>query len=154
MKLTPLILVITSLGGFAQSPSKQEQKTTHEAQKGEEQYIPTDLDDCFRQLKKILKPEDIHQIRNRTEKDMSEYHFGLGMWLRNNWGLWAGSRLAKWFNEKGVFHPDDMSGVILDSFWRHLNEKPIDLEGQVKGYQQYWKQQEQQTSPSSAPSKK
>jgi hypothetical protein len=64
------------------------------------------------------------------------------MWMRNNWGLWGGSRLAKWFNNQGVKHPDDMSGVILDSFWRHLNDKPIKLEEQVKHYQDYWKKQE------------
>ena len=149
MKLTALILVITSLGGFAQSPSKQEPKAKQDAPTKEEQYIPTDLDDCFRQLEKILKPKDLDQIKSGTEKDMIKYHFGLGMWLRNNWGLWAGSRLAKWFNEQGIFHPDDMSGVILDSFWRHLNKKPIDLEGQVKHYQEFWEKQKQ---PATAPS--
>jgi hypothetical protein len=61
------------------------------------------------------------------------------MWLRNNWGLWKGSRLSKWFNEKGIQAPDDMSGIILDSFWRHLNGKPLKLDEQIKYYQDYWK---------------
>jgi len=80
---------------------------------------------------------------------MSQYHFGLGMGMRNEWGLWGGSRLAKWFNAQGITHPDDMSGIILHSFWRHLNGKPITLEQQVKYYQDYWKNQKdaQRTSP-------
>jgi len=106
-------------------------------------YIPENLEDCFVQLKKLLKPEDIEKMKTGTEDDMSQYHFGLGMGMRNEWGLWGGSRLAKWFNAQGITHPDDMSGIILDSFWRHLNGKPINLEQQVKYYQDYWKKQKE-----------
>jgi len=104
-------------------------------------YIPRDLEDCFVQLKKLLKPEDIEKMKAGTEDAMSYYHFGLGMGMRNSWGLWGGSRLAKWFNAQGITHADDMSAIILVSFWRHLNEKPINLEQQVKYYQDYWKGQ-------------
>jgi len=110
----------------------------------DEAYIPKDLDDCFAHLKKLLKPEDIVKMRSGTEDDMIQYHHGLGRWMRNNWGLWGeGSRLAKWFNSKGIMHPDDMSGIILDSFWRHLNDKPIKLKEQVKCYQDYWEKEGQ-----------
>ena len=116
----------------------------------QEVYVPKDLDDCFVQLKKLLEPEDVEKMKSGTEDDMIEYHFGLGMWMQNNWGLWSGSRLAKWFNGHGIKHPDDMSGIILDSFWRHLNQKPIKLDEQVENYQDYWKKQEtiQQSDPS------
>jgi len=102
-------------------------------------YIPKDLDDCFVQLKKLLKPADIEKMRVGTEGEMIHYHFSLGLWMRNNWGLWGGSRLAKWFNAQGINHPDDMSGIVLCSFWRHLNSKPIKLDEQVKYYKEYWK---------------
>jgi hypothetical protein len=102
-------------------------------------YIPKDLDECYAQLEKLLSKEDIAAMKSGAEKDMVLYHHGLGMWLRNNWGLWKGSRLSKWFNDKGIRHPDDMSGIILDSFWRHLNKKPIKLDEQIKHYQDYWK---------------
>jgi hypothetical protein len=32
-----------------------------------------------------------------------------------------------------------MSGIILHSFWRHLNAQPIKLDEQVAYYQKYWK---------------
>ncbi len=117
-------------------------KTTDRSDKEDKMYIPRDLDDCFIQLKKLLSPEDIEKIKNGTEDDLHKYHFGLGMQMRNGWGLWAGSRLAKWFNARGIEHPDDMSSIILVSFWRHLNQKPIELEQQVKFYQDYWNKQE------------
>lgn len=120
-------------GGIEKTPSELDEKDI---------YIPKDLDDCFAELEKILKPEDIKKMKEGTENDMIQYHFGLGMWIRNNWGLRGESHLAKWFNAQGIKHPDDMSGIILDSFWRHLNSKPIKLNEQVKYYQDYWKKME------------
>ncbi|MFA5337646.1 MAG: DUF6794 domain-containing protein [Candidatus Omnitrophota bacterium] len=107
-------------------------------------YIPRNLDDCFKELKKMLNPELIKEMKAGAEADMTKYHRGLGMWIRNNWGLWSGSRLKTYFNDLGVRHPDDMSGVILTSFWRNLNNKPIQLKEQIKYYQDYWKRVKEQ----------
>src|SRR4051812_25886021 len=80
-------------------------------------YIPKDLDDAHQQLLKIFTPKDIAHIKAmKKEGDMIQYHMGLGMGLRNDWGLWRGSRLSQWFNQRGIFHPDDMSGIIFDTF--------------------------------------
>lgn len=130
--------LLTRLSGFR----KQWEKETPPAEK--EVYIPQDLDDSFAELKKILPKEVVEKMKTGPEKDMVSYHHGLGTSLRNNWGLWQGSRLSKWFNDKGIKHPDDMSGIILDSFWRHLNEKPLKLDEQIKGYQDYWKKIEEE----------
>lgn len=101
---------------------------------GEEQIlIPGDLDAAIKELKTMLTPELLHKMKSGTEDGMIKYHFGLGMWMRNNWGLWHGSALAEWFKAKGVDHPDNMSGVILDSLWRDLNGKPLELDKQLKG---------------------
>jgi hypothetical protein len=107
-------------------------------------YIPENLDDCFKELKKMLTPELIEEMKTNTESDMVKYHHGLGMWIRNNWGLWTSSRLKKYFNDLGIHHPDDMSGIILTSFWRSLNDKPIQLEKQIKYYQDYWNKTKKQ----------
>ena len=104
----------------------------------EDIYIPKDLDDCIVQLKMLFSPEVIEEMRSSPEVDMNQYHFGLGLCMRNTWGLWIGSRLAKWFNTHGIEHPDDMSGIILTSFWRNINNKPIKLEEQIKYYRDYW----------------
>ncbi len=101
-------------------------------------YIPTDLDDCFVELGRMLHPKFVEKLKANDNEAINQ-HFGLGLWIRNNWGLWRDSRLKGYFHEKGIFHPDDMSGIILTSYIRHVNNKPIELEAQIKSYQDYWK---------------
>jgi len=87
-------------------------------------YVPKDLQDCFIQLDKTLSEKDKTEIKNLKSRDETiEYHHGLGMWLRNNWGLWGGSRLQKYFLEKKVNHPDNMSSLILEFYYDWLNNK-------------------------------
>lgn len=95
--------------------------------------IPRNLKDAFAVLEKEMKPDELLEFRSGNEDDLINYHFGLGMWIRNNMGLWAGGRLKDWFDARGVMLPDTMSEIIITSFWRYLNGKPIDLEGQIKG---------------------
>lgn len=104
-------------------------------------YIPKDLDDALKEMQRMLPASVVAEMKQGSEQNMGRYHFGLGTWMRNNWGLWGGSQLAQWFKPRGVWHPDDMSGILLKSFWRVLHDKPILLEEQVKYYQAYWKQE-------------
>jgi hypothetical protein len=99
-------------------------------------YIPMDLADCHQELEKMLMPELIQKMRIESEADMVNYHFGLGLWIRSNWDLWGGSSLAKWFNDQGIAHPDNMSGIILDSFWRHLQNAPMQIDDLIKKYKE------------------
>lgn len=102
-------------------------------------YIPQNLEECFLELDKILKPKDISNFKNlKEEKDVSLYHHGLGTWLRNNWYLWGGSRLSKYFNNLGIYHPDDISSIILVSYYRYLNQQEIKLDEQINYYKDYW----------------
>lgn len=89
-------------------------------------YVPTDLEKCFRELDKMLHPGLKAQMRSGPQEGMIQHHHGLGRWLRNNWGLWGGSHLAKYFFQRGIMHPDDMSGSILDAYWEHLNGEPVE----------------------------
>jgi hypothetical protein len=108
-------------------------------------YIPKDLDDAHQQLMKIFSAKDIEHIKAmKSEDDMIEYHMGLGTGLRNDWGLWRGSRLSQWFNQRGIFHPDDMSGIIFDTFWDKLHNKPFRLHEKIAVYQKYWRDIEKQ----------
>jgi hypothetical protein len=133
-------LIFSSVNAFAQEPRDPKYKLnpTPDKTSASGVYIPKDLGDCLDELKKMLSPELIKEMKAGKEDAMIKYHRGLGMWVRNNWGLWSGSRLAKDFNSLGLRHPDDMSSVILVSFWRYLNNKPVKLNEQVKYYQDYW----------------
>ena len=102
-------------------------------------YVPVDLEDAFKELNKMLHPDLIKEMKDGEESGIWQYHMGLGLWMRNNWVLWGGGRLAKYFNSLGIYHPDDMSGIILTSFCRRLNGKPLRLEEQIAYYQEYWR---------------
>ena len=45
---------------------------------------------------------------------------GLGMWIRNNWGINGGSRLSKYFNDRNIgkqmFGNDAISGLIISQY--------------------------------------
>lgn len=143
MKPTFILLLISALlfipTSFVLGASDTKLHPTPDPTDPKKVYIPKDLDDAFIELKKML-PKDVQtKMKNSTEQGMSEYHFSLGMWMRNYWELWKESRLTKYFNNVGIQHPDDMSGIILNSFWRHLNNKPIQLKKQVAYYHEYWK---------------
>lgn len=87
-------------------------------------YIPRDLQDSFKQLDLLLDDltkKEMQALPNNG--GMGQYHHGLGTWMRNNWGLWGGSRLQKYFIDKNVNHPDDMSWVILEHYHDWLNGK-------------------------------
>lgn len=87
-------------------------------------YIPANLRECFVELDKNLSEVDKNEMRALPKReDMIQYHLGLGMWMRNNWGLWGGSRLQKYFSDRGVGHPDEMSSVILYHYHDWLNDK-------------------------------
>ncbi|HEX8284610.1 MAG TPA: DUF6794 domain-containing protein [Pyrinomonadaceae bacterium] len=77
-------------------------------------YVPKNLGECFVELDKKLTEVDKKEMRAQPGREaMILYHFGLGMWMRNNWGLWGGSRLQKYFTDRGVKDPEEMSSVIL-----------------------------------------
>jgi hypothetical protein len=97
------------------------------------------LEDCFEQINSFWNDSTKIQVKTWEEREfIGKVHLGFGMWIRNNWRLWSGSRLSKYFNEMEIYHPDDMSGIILVSYHRHLNNKEIKLEEQIRYYQDYW----------------
>jgi hypothetical protein len=87
-------------------------------------YIPKDIKDCFLSLDLLLSKADIDSIKSLPNREATiKYHLGFGMWLRNNWGLWSGSRLQKYFLERDIKHPDSMSGLILEYYYDWLHER-------------------------------
>jgi hypothetical protein len=84
-------------------------------------------------LDKFLTEINREEMRALPKReDMIQYHLGLGTWMRNNWGLWGGSRLQKYFSDRGVKHPESMSTVILYHYHDWLN-----------GRRETWKEWEQ-----------
>jgi len=106
------------------------------------------LDDCFKWLKKSIV--DYKKFGKMKEKKAIVLaHHGVGRFIRNKLELWSEyqkkkenrSPLVNWFNNKGIYHPDDISGIILTSFHRYLNGKKLKIKNQIKKYRDYWKKE-------------
>ncbi|HNT27325.1 MAG TPA: hypothetical protein PKH10_04010 [bacterium] len=105
----------------------------------QDKNIPKTLDEAHALLEKQLPKEELAKIdAMKSEEEMNGFHFGLGMGLRNGWDLWNGSPLSKHMNDLGFFHPDDMSGVILDTFWCKRHKKDFRLKERAEYYKTWW----------------
>lgn len=75
---------------------------------------PCNLIQAHEYLDEIFRKENIKVDSSFND---AEFHHGLGTWLRNNWGLWSGnSHIFDYYIERGIRHPDDMSGNILMTY--------------------------------------
>jgi hypothetical protein len=119
--LSLFILLTLTISLYGQGLSRKDLK-----------YKPKDIDEAIEQLDKIIDNANKEEIKHLTEDEFSiGQHFALGMWIRNEWGLWKGKELFHFFDSLGVDHPDNMSGIILRCYHRHLNGNNIDLSGQI-----------------------
>lgn len=133
-----IILNLTSIVSFCQSKNdsinrKYKIVISHDSINGI--YIPKNINDCLHQLDLILNDTVKSEILKMDERNFTiNAHFGLGMWLRNNWGLWGGSRLQLYFIKEGIDHPDNMSDIILTSYYRYKKSQNINFKQQIKYY--------------------
>ncbi|GEP44483.1 DUF6794 domain-containing protein [Brevifollis gellanilyticus] len=101
---------------------------------------PKTLEEAHLQLEKLLAKDVLAKIdAMKSEKEMIEFHLGLGMGMRNGWGLWGGGPLAQHMRKLGFHHPDDMSCVILETFWCRRHGKDFRLKERADDYAAYWK---------------
>ena len=89
----------------------------------------------------MLVANNKSQIKKLRKEDMAKYHFSTGMNIRNAWGLWKeDSTLHIHFKEKyGLWHADDMSGLIFHCFHKAINKEAWEAEKQAAYYHEYWK---------------
>lgn len=68
-----------------------------------------------------LSQDDINYLKNSTKADRYMLHFGLGMGIRNSFGLWKGNEaLLKDACGGKICHPDDASSVIISKLLERL----------------------------------
>lgn len=130
--ITVIILALSISIAFAQDEMVEPADSPEERK-------PTTLAEAHAELERILPPEELAKIdAMKSDDDMIKYHSGLGMDIRNGWGLWSGSALKKHMQQLGFTHPDDMSGVILETFWCKRHGKPFLLKERAAEYASSW----------------
>lgn len=83
---------------------------------------PVTVDETVRDILPRIPRLEKLRIKFMTKEGTASLHFGLGLWIRNRYGLWRG-------NEKLIVsacgfrcHPDDASGKIIDAVWEELRK--------------------------------
>ncbi len=108
------------------------------------EYIPKNLTDALSYMDCVWTDKEKEEFKNKTESDaVADAHFAAGQGIRNGWDLWKGKNsLYRQFSSRGIKHPEDISSIILTSFYRRLNNKDIDFEAQVNEFDEYKKKNE------------
>lgn len=89
--------------------------------------VPKTKNEAFAQLDAMLSEDDKKAL---ITGDAIEFHFSLGMWIRNNWIYEQDgedvNRLAKAFRtDMVIFEADTLSGKIIEYYQRYLKRKGI-----------------------------
>ena len=87
-----------------------------------ETKVPSTTREAFRMLDAMLS--DVEKT-NALAQSRSEYalneHFGLGVWIRNNWIYGDEKGIGIFAKEECLFqHPDSLSGDFLERYHDHL----------------------------------
>lgn len=141
----------TGIAKWVKGPAKNKDAGNDDLHFG----IPKDLDEAAETFLEFYRTaKDMNEIVDMSEDEFRGFaHHGAGMFMRNSWYLWwheghgydswpkTKPALVAWFNERGIYHADDISSIIITSAYRKVNNKPIDLEKQIQHYINYWKQQ-------------
>ena len=76
--------------------------------------FPTTVDGAVRLLMSMVEESEQTKIAAMDGDDIYTLHFGLGMWIRNHMGFYAGN--AQLFKDTGESEPDNASMVIIRAF--------------------------------------
>jgi hypothetical protein len=98
--------------------------------------VPNTLEEAFSALDNQLPSSERESFKNMPERQaVRRAHMGLGMYIRNDWFRRGGSALPQLLQAR---HLDDASSIVLTSYWRYLNGRPLDVEQQIACYHRWW----------------
>jgi len=105
---------------------------------------PNSFDEAIFVLEEIAEKEaELRIILNQQDNSRdfaTVLHHGFGQTIRNEWKLWVGhSKLYQdMYLSFGLFHADDMSSVILQTFWQRFHGYPETPNIFSMAYLWYW----------------
>ena len=85
---------------------------------GPDRPLPTTIDGIVEAVLAELSEKDIRALAAQDKFDPVDHHFGLGMWVRNQF-VWQNEGLLE---EHAFCHPDELSSIILMKVWRRTKE--------------------------------
>lgn len=116
----------------------------------ENNATPKTLEEAFAEFDKDLIPANRQRFKRAGQSDICK--FGGGSYTTDRmmadvYCKWNFAPLYKFFLARGITDPRDVDSILLDSYWRHLNDKPIDLDTQISRHKAYRDDQKTIISP-------
>jgi len=97
---------------------------------------PKNLEEAITYFETIWNDSTKDEFKNKAENDaVIDCHFGVGMWIRNQW--LRGDRnpaFSKFFEDLGVHDMDEISSIVMIALHRRLNGKDVGLDSMVIKY--------------------
>lgn len=80
------------------------------------------INELYPILELTFSSEDLLKFKNLNKSRLYLYHYGLGMWIRNNL-LNEKEKLYQLFIENNIIHKDKMSSKIIELFHEYLTQE-------------------------------
>lgn len=81
-----------------------------------------EMEACFALIEENVSKKEMACFLDCPYEALSNYHFGLGTWIRNQL-LCVDGTLYHAFVKGGIHQKDDMSGWIIKGFYVYMQEK-------------------------------
>jgi hypothetical protein len=81
---------------------------------------PQSVDEAVQILLTLVPESEQSNIAEIPEDELICLHLGMGMWVRNNLGLWKG--IEALMADTGALDVDGAASVIGRAFWLHVRE--------------------------------
>ena len=97
-------------------------------------FEPKDLNECLDLITENMPAEDILKFAACPKDKLIMYHFNLGQFIRNKFGLWIkDNTFYKHMIEtyKIQNHPDEVSMFIIEAPWGRLQLQLVELEKEM-----------------------
>ena len=82
-----------------------------------------EIEKSFPIIEKLFTAESLEEFRHIRISDLYLYHFGLGVWIRNNLLYPKENLLYCLFLENGIEHADEMASFIIRLFHYYVSKK-------------------------------
>lgn len=88
----------------------------------------------FKELAAEMPDSAKKELLALPKEEHWKLHFGLGMAVRNHFGLWQDNELTRFFRDNGIDHPDSMSGPFIDGYALYLQGKHVSMKDLLEPY--------------------
>lgn len=94
-----------------------------------EQKVPLNLEDCLAMMPELMEESVRKNLKELPENETWKYEDTfVSMPIRNKFGLKRKTPVVDYFNSLGIKDGWSMSTLIIRTYWRKLNNKPLDIE--------------------------